>query len=656
MKRKINLLALLGFLLAAASLQALTPDEWKYRQSLEIDKIGPIKFSLPPATLDVAQPDLRDLRVIDATGKEIPYLLLKPAANVGKEFAPTSFRAELSNRTTILTIETGSTQPLDFVDLETSAKNFIKPVQIELSADGETWRSFDRNIPIFRQEGAAKTTVSLGQQTAAFVRLTVSDERDRPIAITGAKLQSATTVTTLAEPFVPRILSTEEFTGETVITLDLGAAHLSLASLEISADDTLYARNVTVAVRELHNGQIGERLLARGSIFQIDFDTYTSAVGQQVAINADIPARELLVHIENGDSPTLRIREIRANRTPIHTVIAPSAPGRFEILTGNTQATTPHYDLAPLSTELGQLQPTAVRISALTTNAAYRQADPLAGLPLEGATLDISPWKHQRTVNATKHGVQQIELDLHALANTQTDLADIRLMQTGKQMPYVVERTGLSRDLIFSPVEVSDPKHPSVTRWKFPLSQAGLPLSQLVIHSPTKLFERSIRFYEILKNQQGEPYEHDIATKSWTRTPNEKSQPLVINLSERMQTNFLWLETDNGDNPPLKLERLQAFFPVIRLLCKTIDDEPVDMIYGNSAATIPHYDVSLIASQLLNADRIPATLGTVQTVVPTTNMLQGANGGVLLWIVLAIVVILLLVVIAKLLPKPHSKP
>jgi len=229
-------------------------------------------------------------------------------------------------------------------------------------------------------------------------------------------------------------------------------------------------------------------------------------------------------------------------------------------------------------------------------------------------------------------------------------------MQVGKQVPYIIERTGHSRDLIFSPVEAPDPKRPSVTRWKFPLSQAGLPLSQLVIHSTTKLFDRSIRFYEVLKNQLGESYERNVATQVWMRTPNEKSQPLVIALTERMQSDTLWIETDNGDNPPIALQRLQAFFPVVRLLYKTTNTEPCDMVYGNASATAPRYDVSLIANQLLNAERIPVTLGSVQTIVPTTSPLKGASGGVLLWAVLAIVVVLLLVVVAKLLPKPSSKP
>jgi len=315
MKIKSKLLALLSLLTAAVSLHALTPDEWKNRQSLELEQAGPIKFPLPPATLDAAQPDLRDLRIIDASGKEIPYLLLKPTPSIGNKIAPKAFHAELTDRSTILTLETGTAQPLDCVELKTGAKNFIKPVRVDFSADGENWNFFDSNLPIFRQDGATKTTVSLNQQTAAFVRLTISDERTSPIAITGSTLQTSTASTSPTEPFTPRIVRTEEFTGETVITLDLGAANLTLASLEIAADDALYARNVTVSIRELRNDQIGERPLARGTIFRVALGAYAPVSGLQIPVDASIPAREVLVHIQNDDSPALLV-SANSLRTP----------------------------------------------------------------------------------------------------------------------------------------------------------------------------------------------------------------------------------------------------------------------------------------------------------------------------------------------------
>lgn len=652
MKRKNNLLASIGLLLAAVSLHALTPDAWKYQQSLEFDRTGPLKFSLPPATLDVAQSDLRDLRFADADGREMPYLLSIPSAENGQSIAPGDFKAELSKSTTILTITTGTDRPLDSVGLETGARAFLKAVRVEASNDGRLWQILAEGVPIFRQDGAARTLISLERRQAAFLRLTLDDERTRPIVITGARLQTATDRAAPTEPLAPRRLSQDEFSGETVIALDLGAAHLSLASLEIAAEDPLFTRNVSLAVRELHDGQIVERPLARGTIFRLALEGLAPASGLVVPVEASVPGRELIVHIENGDSPPLHIREIHALRNPVYAVVAPFTPSPLKILTGNPQANAPRYDLAALSAELNRLPLTSVRIGDTTTNVAYRQADPLAGLTLEGAALDSTPWKHHRAINLSAPGVQQIELDQPALASCQADFADLRLIQAGKQVPYIFERTGLSRDLVLTPVATPEPSHPSISRWRITLPHPRLPLTRLTLNSSTRLFDRRIQVYETPTDGRGEAYRRPLASATWARTPDDKPQALNLALSDRLVTNTLWVETDNGDNPPIALERTQASYPVIRLLCKTAGAQPVELIYGNDSVASPRYDVGLIAAQLLAAEKLATTLGVPQTTAPASGLLTGAHGGVIFWGVLAIVVVLLLVVVAKLLPKP----
>jgi hypothetical protein len=336
----------------------------------------------------------------------------------------------------------------------------------------------------------------------------------------------------------------------------------------------------------------------------------------------------------------------------MYAIIAPTAPGPLEILTGNPIATAPRYDLAALSAELNRLPLAAVRIGETMTNAAYHQADPLAGLTFEGAALDTAPWKFHCAVNSSGPGVQQIELDLPTLASAQIDFSDLRLMQSGKQLPYIFERTGLSRDLALVPLAVPDTKHPSISRWKISLPQANLPLTRLSLSSSTRLFDRRIHVYETPSDGRGESYQRTVASADWTHTPDDTAGTLSLPLSGRLLTETLWIETDNGDNPPVTLEHVQAFYPVVRLLSKTTTTQPIELAYGNASASGPRYDIGLIAGQLLSADRLPAVLGAAKPTTITSSLLQGSRSGVLFWAVLALVVLLLLVVVAKLLPKP----
>src|SRR2546428_10716792 len=68
---------------SVAPLGALSPAEWRYQQTLEIPASGLVRVDLPPATLNAARPGLDNLRVIDAKGAEVPFLIEQPAQQPG---------------------------------------------------------------------------------------------------------------------------------------------------------------------------------------------------------------------------------------------------------------------------------------------------------------------------------------------------------------------------------------------------------------------------------------------------------------------------------------------------------------------------------------------------------------------------------------------
>ena len=75
----------------------------------------------------------------------------------------------------------------------------------------------------------------------------------------------------------------------------------------------------------------------------------------------------------------------------------------------------------------------------------------------------------------------------------------------------------------------------------------------------------------------------------------------------------LVLETHNGDNPPIELEKFQAFYPATRILFKAQPADTLLLYYGNPRAASPRYDLSLVAGQLLAADQAEATLAAEET-------------------------------------------
>ena len=95
-----------------------------------------------------------------------------------------------------------------------------------------------------------------------------------------------------------------------------------------------------------------------------------------------------------------------------------------------------------------------------------------------------------------------------------------------------------------------------------------------------------------------------------------------------------------------------------RVLFKAPPDTPVYLYYGNHEAVPPRYDVSLVAAQMLAADKTAVSPGTEEQLKKSSwrEPTPLAGSGVIFWTVLGLVVVVLLFVIARLLPKNSPPP
>ncbi len=650
------LLLVAGLLLPATAGRALESSDWKSRQTVTVEHTGVIKLVLPPATLDLARTGLEDLRLLDPAGHETPFVIEHPAPSLAaRAVGPKSVRTNLTESSTQLVIETGTNNAaLDAVILTTPALAFIKAARVEISADGAHWELVRDGALVFRQFGAEELTIALEGRQAAGVRVTLDDARSAPIPLTGAILRLSPIDRATATTLLPvRLVSRVECSGETVLTLDLGGRNVPLAGLEFSTNEPLFARSVTVTVRDLRDETAVERTLASGSIWRVAAEGLPPSARLEVPFDFRAPSRELLVHIANGDSPPIAIDEVRVRQRPVWLVFRVAEPGSYTLLSGNNQVGAPHYDLAALAPTLRDAPPASVTPGAAEANPGYRRPDTLTEAPLLGAAIDPAPWTYRKPLGIATAGVQELELDLEALAHASGNLGDLRLVRDGVQVPYLIERPTLFRSIPLVPVPANDPTRPRLSRWQVKLPHDSLPLDRLTLRSSTVLFQRHVRLSEKITDDRGGTYERTLADAGWSHTPGNK-EPLILNLPGAPSTDTLLLETDNGDNPPVLLTGLQATYPVVRLLFKT-EPGPLALYYGNASANPPHYDLSLVAGQILSAEKSAATLGPEEKVRGDTwsaKWASGARGGPALWIALTLVVVALLTVVAKLLPKP----
>lgn len=453
-----------------------------------------------------------------------------------------------------------------------------------------------------------------------------------------------------------KISGRDENPGETRLALHLGAANLDVAALEIRTTEPLFMRQVACAVPHMAEGSIQEQTIGQGVIYRVAVEGQAASENLAVPLGNKIGSRELFLLLKNGDSPPLPVSEVRAGRRPACLVFLARPPGTFHLLTGNRHCEAPRYDLAALNMNLRAVAVSPVLIPPPSNNPSFQAPEALPGVELAGAALDVSEWQFRKRVKISAAGAQEAELDLGVLAHAQPGLADLRVLQGSNQVPCLIERTSISRWLAPAVAATNEAKDPKLSRWILRLPRAGLPLTRLTCVAQTPLFERSLSLDEELADERGGAYRHVLGGASWKQTPERKSKDFALVLDSAPQSDRLFLATENGDNPPIELETFQMFYPATRLLFKARAGDELFLYYGNPRVAPPRYDLSLVADQLLAAEKNAASLSAEEQLKESAwreNLMPG-RGGLLFWGILAAVVVVLLLLIARLLPKPPA--
>jgi hypothetical protein len=630
------------------------PAGWQHEQPFTVPASGLVKLNLPIETLDAARPELEDLRLFDDAGNEVPYLIERPGPVVKIVQNVKSFHVTLTPSNTTVVLETGLAQSLDDVTLETPADGFLKPVRVEGSTDFKHWQTLEEGQPIFRlPNGVSRLHVSFPAGTWPWLQLTVDDQRTQPIPFTGARIRGAVTEPAPTEWMPVTVAERSENPGETRLALNLGAANLSLAAVQIETAEPLFTRRVTFAVPQISEDSIREQTIGQGAIYRIAIEGQPAAESLSAPLEGLVRSRELLLFIHNQDSPPLPITAVRVEQRPVYLVFLARQAGAYHLLTGNGQCPAPRYDLATLDMNLKSVAVAPIKLPPPANNPDYRSPEVLPGIEPTGAALDVTAWRFRKPVKIAHVGAQQLEPDLDVLAHATPDFQDLRLLQGSNQVPYILERTSISRSLAPAVTATNDAKDPKLSRWILKLPQSNLPVTRLSCATESPLFQREILLYEELTDERGEKYLHDLGRASWVQKPDRNSREFFLTLDSLPQSNTLFLETHNGDNPPIALEKFQFFYPATRILFKAGSDNELFLYYGNPQATTPNYDLSLVAGQLLSAEKAIASPGIGQQLRKSSWREHEIpnKGGVVFWGILALVVVVLLVIISRLLPK-----
>ena len=646
------------------------------------------RLELPEEVLAECRPDLSDLRVFDAAGNEVPFLVDSGLAPGREATISRSYVLETSAVTRGETRrETGPPiyretyelaippemaadiaegSPWDLV-LRIRRGSYVRRVRVTARQAGGREVSLVEDGSIFRLTNPVRERTRIALPRLGGDRLIVTLEGED-----GAYLNPVFGLETARsfqarEQAVVRLeeLARRESDRRTVIELRRPAG-LVPGSLRLGAADVSFSRVVGVWDEGAGGveGSIGSKRL---------FRVRAAATVEDVSIPLR-PARgeNLRVVIENLDSPALK-------ELTFHAVVQRPAlvfslqPGAAEqpagmLRFGGSRAFRPRYDVenlesgrrgpsygtgAEVAEQLWDLPPAT--LGEVAVNPDFDAAPILAFAMRPGTEIDSRLYTHRRRLRvaapSSSDGLFRLRLDLDDLASAQQSLADLRIVDAqSRQWAYLLERDArrVDRRLTVEREQIEE----GASAYELRLPASPLVLDQISLETGVPYFDRGYKLIATV----GES-ERTVAQGRMSRRVGDP-RPVTIGFPA-VRADGLRLVIDNGDDAPLDFERISGRFPVPEAYFAAAPGE-YSLLLGNPEDTVPRYELANVKDVVLavrSADVRAAPLEPNPRYSATARMVTESGAQqTALWVILVIAVVFLGGLTLKLARSDEEEP
>jgi len=613
---------------------------------------------------------LRDLRLYDASGAEIGYLLVgtPPAAPVYTSAAtlPVAPVDTDTVKTSGVEADLGEPMIVDRFRVQGVEPPFLKRVRLEGSGDRQRWTLLVGEATLFDlpDEQLRQNELRFTPGSYRYLRLTWDDRSSARVTrlpeVSAGRVPAVHPPPALTTPLTVERRASEP--GRSRFRIRLPGGRLPIAALELDAGGGHILRAARVFESQLANGQLAPVLLGRTMLRRVvRGDVAADALRVPIAPPTEA---QLDLEIDDGDNPPLELRGVTAIFAELPWIYLEAPAASLTARYGNSTLTAPRYDIEAARDQ--------VRIESVADaswgEARARTADENAAaaappLPTVGASLDTSLFRYVRPVPAGNAGLVAIALDAPLVAHSagpSRQFADLRVVDADdRQIPYLVEQMPepLSLDLTIqkaTPPRTLPPAHAgrSVYRVNYPVE--GLPPSRLVLTTTARVFTRTVSVgqeREPDRRRRRDPWFDAMASARWVHADQDKpAMPLTLPLAP-IQGTALFIVVDEGDNTPLPIASARVLLPSYRIRLFRDGGSTLRVAYGRSDLARPQYDLALIAPQLLGAPAADAPLEPEHGASPSATTTATILSPRVFWAALAITVVVLLGLIARLLQK-----
>jgi hypothetical protein len=676
MKKYIVAVVSLLMTAAPAAQQTTAETPFRYERPVQTGGPGPRRLPVDVPLLVGGRPfqgrvapgaGLTDLRLFDANGQELQYLLVanppeQPVWQTAQTLpvAPVETRTQ---KTSGFEVDFGRAITIDRLRIDAVPPPFLKRVRLEGSGDRTRWTLLVDEGTVFSlpDERLVQTELAFTPGAYRYVRVTWDDTRSarlpRPDVASAREVRNVVPPPPLTTPLAFERRPGEPGRGQ--FRVRLPAPRLPIVALDVDIAGIRILREATVYEPRLVGGQVIPTALGSGTLRRVVQDDITASSTRIPVTSPVEPVLDLV--IDEGNNPPSDIRSITAVFSELPWIYFESTGDTVIARYGNPSLNAPRYDLEALRPTLS-ITATAEAVwgEARLRSPEENVSTAVPSLPTVGSTLDPAMFRYVRPIPSGGAGLITLPLDAPVLAHSRT-MADVRVLDgSSRQVPYLVERASepLSLDLTIEPVStipasvqsvLQTDRAVSVYRVRLPVER--LPSARLVLTTSARVFMRrvSVGVEHAPDRRSRDPWFETLATSDWSHADQESSATALTLSMHPLETREVFVAVEEGDNRPLPLDAPRLLLPSYRLRLFRERDAVLRLAYGRDDLTPPQYDLALLAPQLTGAAATEVVPGPEQAAPEAPPVMLMSPR--VFWGVLIVAVLVLLALVVRLVRK-----
>ena len=311
-----------------------------------------VEVAPDPEVFDKSIPGLADLRIIEETGREVPYKLTIDTDSRERRSFPATIRdlGFITGQYSSFVADLGQEGLLhNEIEVAVTSQNFQREAIVEGSNDAATWAVLQEGTTIFdftldeRDFTAKDTRVRYPESTVRYLRVKIINEEEEPLEVTGASVFSVTETAARDVAYQATISKRTEDSERkaSLIVFDLGSKGLPTDRLTIETPQVNFYREVIL--EGTGDAPRWTPIQSTGVLYSYDTPKF---VGSKLTLSyPETTFRYLRLTIDNEDNPPLPIEGVEFFGVPRRLIFEAQPGASYKLYYGNENALVPSYEL-----------------------------------------------------------------------------------------------------------------------------------------------------------------------------------------------------------------------------------------------------------------------------------------------------------------------